>query len=100
MKKAPFIPVIIGSIIALAAMTASAETMRCGSDFIQVGDSAFIVIQKCGEPVSKNQIGYTINDSQKRELVVEEWIYGPQKRYYYIVTVTGGKVSEIRSERE
>ncbi|WP_419657398.1 conserved uncharacterized protein, DUF2845 [Desulfosarcina variabilis str. Montpellier] len=90
---------IIGFFFGAWTATSLAQTMRCGNDFIQINDSSFIVVKKCGEPVSKVQVGYTIDQAGNRELVIEEWVYGPVKGYYYFVTMTGGHVTNIRSER-
>lgn len=57
---------IIGIVTGLAVTTSPAETMRCGTDFIKINDSAFIVVKN---------------------------------GFYYFVTMTGGHVSAIRSER-
>lgn len=84
----------------LLAGLAQANSMRCGNSFIKIGERAYLVQQKCGEPVSKQQVGYTIKGDQRRELVIEEWIYGPRDGgYYYIITFIGGRVAEITSER-
>jgi hypothetical protein len=85
---------------AAMAATVSAGDMRCGNDIVNIKDSSFTVAQKCGDPVSKVHVGYTINKNKKRELVIEEWIYGPKNDYYYFVTMVGGRVSEIQSERK
>jgi hypothetical protein len=93
------IVLIVGIVFGAWSATSLAETMRCGSDYIQIDDSEFIVEEKCGEPVSKIHMGYTITENGKRELVIKEWVYGPVKSYYYFVTITGGHVTAIRSER-
>lgn len=82
------------------ALTTFAESMRCGNDFIKIKDSAFSVLKKCGEPVSKIAVGYTVDGKNKRELIIEDWIYGPTDGYYYFITMIGGRVSEIRSEQK
>jgi hypothetical protein len=74
--------------------------MRCGNDIVSINDSAFMVVRKCGDPVSRTHVGYTIDEEKKREFVIEDWIYGPRNAYYYFVTMTGGRVSKIRSERK
>lgn len=84
----------------LLAGLAQANSMHCGNSFIKIGERAYLVQQKCGEPISKQEIGFTINAEQRRELVIEEWIYGPRDGgYYYIITFIGGRVAEITSER-
>jgi hypothetical protein len=97
--KGMILVLIVGIVFGTWTATALAQTMRCGNDFIQINDSSFIVVKKCGEPVSKVQVGHTIDQGGNRELLIEEWVYGPVKRYYYFVTMTGGRVSDIRSER-
>jgi len=88
-----------GTIFLLAISTAAAGSMRCGNDLVNIGDSAFIIEKKCGDPVNKVHLGYTINEEKKRELIIEDWVYGPWNDYYYFLTMVGGRVSEIRSER-
>jgi hypothetical protein len=85
----------------LAVATAGADGgMRCGNSFVKIGERAFLVQKDCGEPVSRQLIGYTIDQNERRELTIEEWIYGPRDGgYYYIITFVGGKVSQISSER-
>ena len=85
----------------LTVATAGADgSMHCGNSFVTIGERAFLVQKDCGEPVSKQIIGYTIDQNERRELTIEEWIYGPRDGgYYYIITFIGGKVSKITSER-
>jgi hypothetical protein len=40
-------------LIAAATTPAFADTLRCGSSLIKEGDSAGYVVEKCGEPGSK-----------------------------------------------
>jgi len=95
------IVLIVGILISWGVETSvAADTMRCGNDFVKINDSAFVVVKKCGEPVSKVHMGYTIDKKNRRELIIEEWIYGPEGGgYYYFITMIGGHISEIRSER-
>ena len=93
--------VFLPLIAALFCFTpAWAGGMRCGKELVSIGDNGFVVEQRCGAPLAKNHIGYTINEEKKRELVIEEWIFGPRNGYYYIVTLIGGKVSKIESEHQ
>jgi Protein of unknown function (DUF2845) len=86
--------------VVLVAFPAAAGNMRCGNDFVKIGDRAYMVSKKCGEPVSKQFIGYTINADGKRELAIEDWIYGPINSYIYFIRFIGGEVSEITSEQQ
>ena len=91
---------IVGILLGVSVSASLAQSMRCGNDFVKIDDSAFVVVQKCGEPVSKVPMGYTIDMQNRRELIIEEWIYGPEGGgYYYFVIMIGGHVSEIRSDR-
>ena len=77
-----------------------ALALRCGSDLIDEGDTKFELISKCGEPVSSEFIGYTLNNFGERELVVEQLIYGPWSGVYYLIEIVGGKVDKIESFRD
>jgi len=78
------------------------DSMRCGTRLLQKGDLAIQLIEKCGEPASKEVIGYTINSayhytpvSQHREYKIEQWVYGPVKGYYREVILEAGLVKRI-----
>jgi hypothetical protein len=84
----------------LSAGLAQANNMRCGNSFIKIGEHAYLVQQKCGEPTSKMHIGYTMKEDGKREMAIEDWVYGPRDGgYYYFVTFIGGRVAKIASDR-
>jgi hypothetical protein len=94
---------VLSGIVVLLLTVASAAadgSMHCANSFVKIGERAYLVKQDCGEPVSKQLVGYTIDRQERRELVIEEWIYGPRDGgYYYVITFVGGKVSKIASER-
>ncbi len=77
----------------------TAYAMRCGTELVSEGDRAFMVSKKCGDPVSKEIIGYTLDEKMKREMVIEEWVYGPRNGYYYFLTFIGGRLTKISSEK-
>ena len=82
------------------ALAGADGSMHCGNSFVKIGERAYLVQKECGEPVSRQLVGYTIDQQERRELVIEEWIYGPRDGgYFYIITFVGGKVSKIDSER-
>lgn len=74
-------------------------SFRCGNGLVSVGDDSFIVLKKCGEPISKEVVGYTIKNNE-RELKIEIWIYGPKGGVYYHLKIEGGKIVEITNIRE
>ena len=93
LTKQTVIVILIVSCLLLAVNTALA--FRCSGDIIETGTPKFKVLRKCGEPISKEMIGYTLTRDGTRELKIEEWIYGPKGGYYIHLIFTGGKVSEI-----
>lgn len=97
-KRALFSGIII--LLLTVGLAGADGGMRCGNSFVKVGERAYLVQRDCGEPVSKQHIGFTIDQKERRELLIEEWIYGPRDGgYFYIITFVGGKVSQITSER-
>jgi len=76
------------------------SSFRCGNDLVSIGDRSFEVLKKCGEPVSKEQIGYTITRDKKRELKIDEWIYGPKNGVHYYLIFVGNELVEIKSIKD
>jgi hypothetical protein len=64
-----------------------------------MGDRAFDVLRKCGEPVTREALGFTVSDYNHRELPIEEWIYGPKGGMYYYLRFIGGELVKISSSR-
>jgi hypothetical protein len=52
MSVRPVIVLALGCAGFAAVPAASAETLRCGSVLIQLGDDARYVLEKCGEPTA------------------------------------------------
>lgn len=73
--------------------------MRCGSALVSVGDRAFEVQQKCGDPDHRNDVGYTLGSYDRREFKVEEWVYGPRNGVTYILTFEANKLKRIEFKR-
>ncbi|WP_282367307.1 DUF2845 domain-containing protein [Pseudomonas sp. PS02290] len=92
---------LVLGVTALAGL-AHADTLRCGSQLISVGDRMFEVQQKCGQPVSQDIIGYkeTVNHYRQVDQVqVQEWIYGPSNGMYQYLRFEGGRLVRIDSKR-
>lgn len=78
---------------------AESMTMRCGSKLVSVGDRSFEVERKCGDPVARNFIGYTGDESSGGNLPIEEWIYNQTTgTAYNVLRVVGGRVVSIETE--
>lgn len=89
------------SLILLLAsgQTSAADTLRCGSQLISVGDRSSEVVQKCGEPVSRDLLGYKRSADRREEFQVEEWTYGPNGGMYQYLRFEGNRLKQITSKR-
>ena len=76
-----------------------AGTLRCGSKLINEGDRAFEVERKCGAPDYRDQVGYTGDGHGDRELMIEEWAYGPTNGMLSILTFQGNRLVRIETKR-
>jgi hypothetical protein len=86
--------------LAVAASQAqAADTLRCGSQLISVGDRSGEVLQKCGEPVSRDFLGYKRSANKREEFQVEEWVYGPNSGMYQYLRFEGNRLVRIDSKR-
>ncbi len=91
---------IIFTILAFLSLTTIAyaqrgdgSTYRCqNSELVHVGDSAFIIALKCGEPLHKEVIntGYG-----KGGQIVSEWYYPMKNGWYGVLTIRSGKLIRI-----
>ena len=90
----------IGLALALTASQAlAADTLRCGSQLISVGDRSSEVMQKCGEPASRDVLGYKRSVNKREEFQVEEWVYGPNSGMYQYLRFEGNRLVQINSKR-
>lgn len=87
-------------VLLLAATQLQAQTLRCGSHLISTGDRTFEVERKCGTPVQRDLVGYTLGPHARQELVREEWLYGPNNGMYSILTFEGNRLIRIESRRD
>ncbi|MCO6060157.1 DUF2845 domain-containing protein [Pseudomonas sp. MOB-449] len=83
----------------LLASPANASTFRCESRLVSLGDRSVEVQRKCGDPASRDFIGYSETASGRQEMQVEEWVYGPTNGMYHYLRFVGGRLSEIDSKR-
>lgn len=79
--------------------SAEAGTLRCGGKLVNEGDRAFEVERKCGEPSHRDLVGYTGGTYGDRELVIEEWVYGPTNGMLSILTFQGNRLVRIETKR-
>ena len=83
----------------LAIGTAHAQSMRCSAMLVSVGDRGFEIVRKCGAPTYKDVVGYTLGATQRTELRIEEWVYGPKNGMEYILRLEGNRLIQIESSR-
>ncbi|WP_336356147.1 DUF2845 domain-containing protein [Pseudomonas granadensis] len=91
---------LAAGVLAFAASHAAAsDTLRCGSQLISLGDRTSEVLQKCGEPVSRDVLGYKRSANRREEFQVEEWTYGPSNGMYQYLRFEGNRLRQINSKR-
>lgn len=89
-------------LLMLLASPAHASTLRCGSALISQGDDTREVLEKCGEPISRDFLGYReVVDYYgfRNEVQVEEWSYGPRNGMYHFLRFEGNRLVRISSKR-
>lgn len=80
----------------------ASSSLRCNSNLISLGDTSGEVLDKCGEPVSREDLGYmeVIDEYyQRSEVRVEEWVYGPRNGMYHFLRFEGSRLRNIDSKR-
>jgi hypothetical protein len=80
----------------------ASSTMRCNSQLISLGDYSSEVQDKCGEPVSRDFLGYyqQLDDyGYPNEVAVERWRYGPRNGMNYYLRFQGDRLTDIESKR-
>jgi hypothetical protein len=88
--------------LALTLLLSSAYAnagFRCGQKLVNEGDRKSEVLNKCGEPVSRDMVGYTDTINGNIGLQIEEWSYGPNNGMYYYLTFEGGRLRQIETKR-
>ncbi|ROM76841.1 hypothetical protein BK654_15110 [Pseudomonas brassicacearum] len=90
--------IALGLLLA-AGQASAANTLRCGNQLISVGDRASEVLQKCGQPVAQDDLGYKRSVNRREEYPVEEWTYGPNSGMYQYLRFEGNRLVQITSKR-
>lgn len=76
--------------IFLFSIVDNTSAFTCGQKFVSKGDPSFLILSRCGEPISRELIGYTLTPDQRIEKVIERWVYGPINGWYKVLTIEGG----------
>ncbi|QQE89555.1 DUF2845 domain-containing protein [Azotobacter chroococcum] len=93
---------LLTALFGLAPALLLAASLRCENHLISTGDSTHEVLGKCGEPASRDLLGYRERRDDwgfHHELVVEEWVYGPRNGMYYFLRFEGNRLVGIDSRR-
>jgi len=86
-------------LLLITPCASAADTLRCGSQLISVGDRSSEVLQKCGQPVARDDLGYKRSVNRREEYPVEEWTYGPNSGMYQFLRFEGNRLVQITSRR-
>ncbi|WP_375709504.1 DUF2845 domain-containing protein [Pseudomonas sp. NCCP-436] len=94
------LPICSALLTALFADSAGADTLRCGNNLVSLGDRPFEVERKCGAPAHRDPVGYTLGPNDRREYLIEEWVYGPNNGMLSILRFEGNRLTTIERRRE
>jgi hypothetical protein len=96
-------------ILLLVVLAPSAAALRCPDGLVDVGDHKVEVLERCGEPVSRDRVVEHPSrlvgpaDAPVRQVlgvgvVTDEWVYefSPQ-RFRALLRFRGGRLAEIES---
>lgn len=93
---------IIALLLLVPVCVQASSTLRCDSGLVSLDDSTHEVSQKCGEPLSRDFLGYReVLDEYGfyNEVAVEEWSYGPRNGMYQFLRFEGNRLIKIDSKR-
>jgi hypothetical protein len=89
-------------LLVLPLSAQASSTLRCNNGLISLDDTTSEVSNKCGEPLSRDFIGYreVLDDyGFRNEVAVEEWAYGPRNGMYQFLRFEGNRLIKIDSKR-
>jgi len=87
------------SLSLLLLATSAQADLRCEKGIASTGDRTSEVAAKCGEPVARDMLGYTLDADGNNEFLVEEWVYGPRNGMNYFLRFEGGRLKSVESKR-
>ena len=98
---------VLATTACLLIQPAHADILRCGSNLIEQGDSAGRVIEKCGQPTSKDTItepvwSQGVNGAQYQSGITSAqlWRYNfGSRRFPALVKIVDGIVQSITFEK-
>jgi len=93
---------IIALLVFAPLCVQASSTWRCDSGLVSLDDTTSEVRNKCGEPLSRDFLGYReVLDEYGfyNEVAVEEWSYGPRNGMYQFLRFQGNRLIKIDSKR-
>ncbi|SNS30560.1 MULTISPECIES: DUF2845 domain-containing protein [Pseudomonas] len=93
---------LMGLLVYLMALSSAHASMRCSNGIIDEGDLTLVVLEKCGEPNTRQIIPpQTESNGQikAKSVTVENWVYGPDNGAYKYLKFIDGKLVKIDSGR-
>ncbi len=92
-------------LLLVGSAAAQAQSLRCGRDFAQVGETKFVIESKCGAPAAKDSFCKPIAQAPSTIAMpphaacdmVEEWTYKPGVgQFITILQFREGALREMR----
>jgi hypothetical protein len=93
---------LLTALLLLPLCANASSTLRCDNGLISLGDPTAIVSHKCGEPLSRDFLGYREMQDEYgfyHEVTIEEWSYGPRNGMYQFLRFEGNRLIKIDSKR-
>lgn len=101
---------LAATVFVLYPLSASAQSLRCKNDTVNVGDMRATVLQRCGEPVIKDTFCKPVEPQSVQLTIpgstvvivppcknVDEWTYNPgYGQFMTTLQIEGGVVTAIK----
>jgi hypothetical protein len=82
--------------LSISVAAGALSTLRCGTALISIGDSMAEVLLKCGEPLTRDNVGVKYVGST--EMFVELWAYNfGYGRFLKLLTFEAGRLVTIEN---
>lgn len=102
MNILPLLTTLFVTSFGYTTLAEAGSTLRCQSQLISLTDHTHEVQSKCGEPHSKDFLGYRqVFDEYggSRQVGIALWSYGPRNGMYYYLRFEANRLVKIDSKR-
>lgn len=96
-------PLLCLSLLLASPTLWASSSLRCDNGLASEGDSTSEVLEECGEPVSREFLGYRVIQSgskQNNEVAIEEWSYAQKGGMYQFLRFEAGRLVSVTSKRK